>query len=133
MKLPVLGASSDGTGLIINGGDANADGLVSDDSIPAPRGLQIGLGNGVAIQVDTSDGTLVGVNSTYLALSKHANGDTLYSSDGDQSLIYVDQWVGSAGNVLKAADWVGLTAAAAQTSGTDIAGAGPSGTAWAVK
>ena len=96
------------------------------------RGLQVGIGNGVRLEADTNallaGPPIVSVDTTFLAISKHDQGDTYYAVDGDSTASYFDQVVASGGTPLVA----GLTPAS--TNIDNFTGVnGPSGVPWAVK
>jgi len=119
----VMGANS---GVMLVGpGDpaATVTPSIGDFINGAGRALQIGLGSGVNLIVNT-DATM----SSFAAIGKHTQGDTYVAADGDTTAIYTENVPGSNGTALVIGD------AIASTTGDDLTGNnGPGGTAWVVK
>ena len=112
-----------GAGGILTGPGTTSTIIGTLDAGGTSRGFQIGLGNGISLQADT-DAT----DTTFVAMSKHLQGDTYYAVDGDSTAAYFDQVAGSAGTALV------LNMPPASTTADDLQGVnGPSGVAWAAK
>ena len=98
------------------------------------RQIQVGIGNGVRLQADTNAaGGAFAVDTTFLAITKHDQGDTYFAVDGDSTASYFDVVAGSGGTILAAAAAdAGILPNSTQID--DLTGVnGPSGVAWAAK
>jgi len=93
------------------------------------RGLQVGIGNGVSLEADTNAAGAAAVDTTFVAIGKHAQGDTYFASDGDSTAAYFDQVAGSDGTLLA----LGLTPASTAADDFLPPAAAPSGANWTVK
>jgi len=106
--------------------------VIASDGGGTTRALQIGLGNGVSIQIDTNIAIAgpppVAADTTFVAVSKHVQGDTYFATDGDATLFYSDLVAGSNGTVL-AANLPPLSTAADDFVGVN----GPSGNPWTLR
>jgi len=93
--IPAWTAFAGGAGAILRGptgnplGGAFIPGLHATDANGGPRGLQIPLGNFVTIVANTNAaaGPLL-ANTTFLAVSKHINGNVYFGMDGDSTAVY---------------------------------------------
>ena len=118
-----------GAGAIIVGPGTATDLITAADGGGTNRTLQVPLGNGVsAVATTNAGGVAIAVNTTFTAVSKHAQGDTYVDTDGDSSAMYVDPVAGSTGTLLV------LGTEPASTAADDFAGVnGPSGINWTIK
>lgn len=107
-------AAASNPGAIITGPSTVNDGITAQDSAGTIRGLNIPLGNGVSIRTDCA------LNySTFLAIAKHLQANTIYGVDAETTAIYQDP-AATVGNVLVAAD----LPAAPPTAADDFVGVG---------
>jgi hypothetical protein len=122
-----------GPGIVVAGGNAALiPFILAADGGGTARALQIGLGNGVSIQIDTNaviaGPPVVGADTTFVAVSKHIQGDTYFATDGDATLFYGDLVNGSNGTVLP------LNTPPPSTTADDFnAVPGPSGNNWTLR
>lgn len=115
-----------GPGLVITGGDAvTDDGIMANDAAANFRSVAVGLGNGVSVIAGTDAN-----NASYVAVGKHAQGDTYYAVDSDVMITYQEQVPANAGTALVAAD---LPAAVVGQDDILTAANGPGGTPWVAK
>jgi len=80
-----------GAGAIVTGGVAvapNIDGLSINDSSGIARGLQIPVGNNVRVVSHTDLAVAPAGPSSFTAGTKHTQGDAIYATDSDATLIY---------------------------------------------
>lgn len=121
----VVANAGGGAGAVIIGGDGvDDDGIMADDAAGTNRSVPLGVSNGVSL-VATNDATW----TSYVALGKHAQGDTYYAVDSDVAVTYQDVLPANAGVALAAGDEPASVASADDFTGTN----GPSGTAYIVK
>jgi len=109
--IPVWTLHVGGAGVILRGptgnpaGGAFIPGLHATDQNGGIRGLQIPLGNNVTILANTNAaaGALL-ANTTFLAGSKHINGNVYFGMDGDSTAVYTVAVPASEGLSITAAD-----------------------------
>ena len=84
-------------GVLITGGDgaAKSDFLVAKDNAGTGRANAIALGNGVSIVANSS-----GPFDSFIAVSKHIQGDTMFGVDSDVTMLYQDPTSVAAGTAL---------------------------------
>jgi len=128
---PAAAVLAQGAGAILVGPGTPTTIIGTQDSNPSSRGLQVGIGNGVELEVDT-DGT----DASFTAVGKHTLGETYFASDSDSTAAYFD--VVPATNALLGAGVTltasGVTPIAPVNNNDDYAGVnGPSGQAWVAK
>lgn len=126
--------SAGGAGTALVGGTAAAATpmVTADDNAGTARSLAIGIGNNVGVVATTNAGVagVLAQNTTFVAVSKHTQGDTYFGTDGDTTAVYQDPVLASNGTPLAGGE------EPASTTADDFAIAanvGPSGNAWTVK
>ncbi len=119
-----------GAGAALVGGVV-ATPMITGTSATVDRSLAIGVGNNVGVLASTNAGVAdLTDGTTFVAISKHTQGDTYFGSDGDSTAVYQDPVADSAGTALD----VGLEPDS--TAADDFAlaaNAAPSGDPWTVK
>jgi len=105
--------------------------IIGTTTQAAARGLQVGVGNGVRLEADTNAGAAgFSVDTTFVAIGKHDQGDTYFAIDGDSTASYFDQVAGASGTILVA----GLTPASTAVDDLGLAATkGPSTADWTIK
>lgn len=131
---PTFTAWAGGAGVVIlgpNGGAGKIPTISGTDANAADRGVQIPLGSNVYIVASTNVGAAgIIANSTFTAVSKHAQGNTYFGMDGDSSAVYLAAVPSSEGTALTNA----LADLPVSTAGDDFSTvAGPGGIVWAAK
>lgn len=103
-NLAGVGAAA-GVGVTLVGPGGLQTIIGANDNQAVSRGLQIGIGNGIRLQGDTNAAIAgaLAADVTFLAVSKHDQGDTYFAVDGDSTASYFDQVAGSSGTILAAA------------------------------
>ncbi len=99
-------------GVALLGGDANGDGIATQDSGANNRGLAIAVGSKVTIFALTPAVPLAAApQATFQAAAKHFQGDTTYGIDGDSTATYQNPVLVAAGAALTTALFTGSIAA----------------------
>ena len=91
--IPVWTGGAGGAGNLVTGPNnavaGNIIGITANDGGGLPQGLQIGVGNNVAIVSNTNAaGAGLLANATFTATTKHNMGDTYFGVDGDITAVY---------------------------------------------
>ena len=119
----VPGPGGFGAGLAIAGpGPAapNVNMITTSDSVGTARGLQVAIGNNITAQVTTDviAGPPATGGSSYTAIVKHLQGDTVYAADSDSTANYKNSTLVAAGTPITAATNTFAPAAGDQIQGT---------------
>jgi prepilin-type N-terminal cleavage/methylation domain-containing protein len=89
------------------------------------RGIQIPLGNNVLLYAQTEGAG----NASFIATTKHTNGNITFGTDSDVTAIYFDEWPGSDGVAMVAGACPLSVAGVDDFNGKN----GPSGQPWAIR
>lgn len=96
-------AGAGGAGVAVTGGDVNGDGLATVDSSGTPRGVNLGLGNGITAIANTNALVAAATPTTsFCAAAKHLQGDTTFGVDSDSTSVYQNPALIAVGTALAA-------------------------------
>ncbi len=100
------GFASTAAGVLAIGGDNNGDGIATLDSSATPRGVQIGVGNGVIVIANTDVAVLAATPTTaFVSASKHTQGDTTFGVSSASTSVYQNPTLLGVGNGLAIASF----------------------------
>ncbi len=103
--VPAVVAATAGADAV--GGNSLLDGIATNDTNVAARGVQIAVGNGVVAvaNVDAIPSATVAA-ATFTAAAKHTQGDTLFGVDADSTSVYQNPTLVATGTAFTGADLV---------------------------